>query len=177
MTSDPEGPAGDGAARLTHVDPEGAVRMVDVGDKAVTARRAAASGWIRMRPETLALIRVNGFRKGDVLATARIAGVMAAKRTAELIPLCHPLLLDDVQVAATEDDGLPGVRVTAEIRTTGRTGAEMEAMTAVGVALLTIYDMAKGADRAMEIGGIVLEAKSGGRGGPYARVAGMPPAP
>lgn len=162
--------------RLTHADAAGALRMVDVGDKPVTARQAAASGAIRMRPETLALIRANGLAKGEVIAVARVAAIMGAKRTAELIPLCHSLTLDDVQVSFTLDDGLPGVRVAVEVRTTGRTGAEMEALTAASVALLTIYDMAKAVDRAMEITNVVLEAKSGGASGRYARLDGTGPA-
>lgn len=150
--------------------------MVDVGDKPVTARHAAASGIIRMRAETLALIAANAVAKGDVVATARVAGVMAAKRTAELIPLCHQLTLDDVQVAVTLDERLPGVRVGAQVHTQGRTGAEMEAMTAVAVTLLTIYDMVKAVDREMVIGDIVLERKSGGVSGEYSRLVGTGPA-
>lgn len=165
------------APGLTHVDPAGALRMVDVGDKAVTDRRASASGTIRMRPETLALIRANGLRKGDVVTVARIAGIMASKRAAELIPLCHPLPLDDVQVEIEPDESLPGLRVVVHVRTHGRTGAEMEALTAVSLALLTIYDMAKGADREMVIGEIVLEAKTGGVRGSFSRVDGTSPAP
>ena len=172
--------SGSGAARgpdappaLTHVDDAGAARMVDVGDKPVTDRRATASGTITMRPETLALIEGHAMKKGDVISVARIAGVMGAKRTADLIPLCHPLPLSDVQVAVTPDRALPGLRVTASARTEGRTGVEMEALTAVTVTLLTIYDMAKATDRGMVIGNIVLEAKSGGR----SSVDGTSPAP
>lgn len=161
---------------LSHVGPDGRLRMVDVGDKPVTVRHAAASGIIRMQAETLALIASNAVAKGDVIATARIAGVMAAKRTAELIPLCHQLALDDVQVTVTPDGTLPGLRVEAQVRTQGRTGAEMEALTAVSVTLLTIYDMVKAADRGMVIGDIVLERKTGGVSGEYSRLVGTGPA-
>lgn len=161
---------------MSHVGEDGRLRMVDVGDKPVTTRRAAASGNIRMRRESLALIAANGVSKGDVVATARIAGVMAAKRTAELIPLCHPLALDDVQVVVELDENLPGVRVEAQVRTQGRTGAEMEALTAASVTLLTIYDMVKAVDREMVIGDIVLERKSGGASGEFARLDGTGPA-
>lgn len=161
---------------LTHTGPDGSLRMVDVGDKPVTERRAQATGAIRMQRETLELILANGVSKGDVFSVSRLAGIMAAKRTAELIPLCHTLLLDDVQVGLEPDTALPGIRVTASVRTTGRTGAEMEAMTAVSVALLTIYDMAKGVDRGMVIQDIVLMAKSGGVSGEYARLDGTGPA-
>lgn len=161
---------------LTHVGEDGRLRMVDVGDKPVTTRHAVASGTIRMRGETLALIASNAVAKGDVIATARVAGVMAAKRTAELIPLCHQLSLDDVQVGVALDDGLPGVRVEVRVRTRGKTGAEMEALTAASVTLLTIYDMVKAADREMVIGDIVLERKSGGMSGEYSRLAGTGPA-
>ncbi len=168
--------SGEARGRLTHVSSDGAIRMVDVGDKPVSSRRAVASGSIRMRPESLALIAANGLDKGDVVTTARIAGVMAAKRTAELIPLCHPLVLDDVQVSIELDPTLPGARVVANVATHGRTGAEMEALTAATVTLLTIYDMVKGADREMVIGDIVLDRKSGGRSGEYARLDGTGPA-
>ena len=154
---------------LTHVGPDGAARMVDVSAKPETAREAIAEGVIRMRAETLSAIRGNQLKKGDVLAVARIAGVMAAKRTAELIPLCHPIPLDDLQIAIENEDGLPGIRVTATARSTGRTGVEMEALIAVSVALLTIYDMAKAVDRGMEIGGVALVRKTGGARGDYAR--------
>ena len=154
---------------LTHVDPTGAARMVDVSGKPVTARYARASGCIRMRPETLALIRANELGKGDVLAVARIAGIMAAKRTSELIPLCHPIPLTDVQVALTLDDSLPGIRVEASAKTNSQTGVEMEAITAVSVTLITVYDMAKAIDRAMLIGEISLIEKAGGLGGDYKR--------
>ena len=161
----PDGPSG----RLTHVATSGEARMVDVSAKPETERRAVAEGVIRMRPETLEAIRANQVKKGDVLSVARVAGIMAAKRTAELIPLCHPVPLHDVQIEATAEDNLPGIRVIATARTVGRTGVEMEALTAVTVALLTIYDMAKAIDRGMQIGQIVLIEKSGGTRGDYAR--------
>ena len=150
---------------LTHLDEHGAARMVDVSAKAVTPREATAEGRIAMLPATLAAIRDGLIAKGDVLAVARIAGIMAAKRTADLIPLCHPLPLSGVEVAlALEDDG---IRVTATARTTHTTGVEMEALTAVSVALLTIYDMAKAIDRGMTIAGVRLLAKTGGRSGDW----------
>ena len=150
---------------LTHLDSQGNARMVDVGGKAATARRAVATGRIRMSPAALAAIRDGNAPKGDVLAAARIAGIMAAKKTGDLIPLCHPLALDAVTVEfALEDDG---VRATASASLTGRTGIEMEAMTATSIALLTIYDMAKALDRAMVIEGVRLLAKSGGKSGEW----------
>ncbi|PTM95018.1 cyclic pyranopterin monophosphate synthase MoaC [Mycoplana dimorpha] len=157
------------AGALTHIDASGEANMVDVGDKAETVRVATAEGSVRMRPETLALILEGNAKKGDVIGTARLAGIMAAKQTASLIPLCHPLALTKVTVEITEDHALPGLRVAATAKLTGRTGVEMEALTAVSVACLTIYDMAKAADREMEIGGIRLVAKSGGRSGDYRR--------
>lgn len=150
---------------LTHLDSSGAARMVDVSDKAATAREAVAVGEVVMAEETLALIRSGNAKKGDVLGIARIAGIMAAKRTHELIPLCHPLMLAKVELEVEPDDALPGLRVTARVKTTGQTGVEMEALTAVSVACLTIYDMAKAADRGMRIGGIRLMEKAGGRSG------------
>lgn len=155
--------------RLTHIDSAGEAHMVDVGDKAETVRVAVAEGFVRMRPETLALILEGNARKGDVIGTARLAGIMAAKQTANLIPLCHPLMLTKVSVEITPDEALPGLHLEATAKLTGRTGVEMEALTAVSVACLTIYDMAKAADREMEIGGIRLVAKSGGRSGDYRR--------
>ena len=152
---------------LTHVGPDGEARMVDVSAKAETARVARAGGEIRMTPETLEAIRANAVAKGDVLAVAKVAGVMAAKRTAELIPLCHPLPLTDVDVRIEPDPELPGLRVEATARTVGRTGVEMEALTAVSVTLLTIYDMAKSLDKRMSLGRIRLLEKSGGRSGPW----------
>ncbi len=157
---------------LSHVGESGEARMVDVSGKPDTLRRARATGAIRMRAETLSAIVKAEVKKGDVLGVARIAGVMAAKRTAELIPLCHPLSLTHVEVSLSTDDNLPGVRAEASVSTTGPTGVEMEALTAVSVALLTVYDMAKALDRAMEISDISLAEKSGGRGGDYARVDG-----
>lgn len=155
--------------KLTHVDTEGRPRMVDVGDKPETARTAVAEGVIRMSPEAFDLVARNAGPKGDVLSTAELAGTMGAKRTAELIPLCHPLPLDHVSVRATPDPELPGVHIRATIRTTGRTGVEMEALTAVAVALLTVYDMVKAADRGMEIENVRLVEKTGGRSGEWRR--------
>lgn len=141
--------------------------MVDVGGKAVTERLARAVGAIRMAEETLTRLRENRLAKGDVLTVARIAGVMAAKRTAELIPLCHPIALTHADVALTLDPALPGVRVEATARTSGRTGVEMEALTAATVALLTIYDMAKAVDRGMVLEGVRLVEKTGGASGSW----------
>jgi cyclic pyranopterin monophosphate synthase len=155
---------------LTHVAESGEARMVDVSAKAETRRVARASGMIRMRAATLAAILNAQVKKGDVLGTARIAGVMAAKKTADLIPLCHPLMLDDIQIDLTADESIPGLKVEATVKTMGRTGVEMEALTAVSVALLTVYDMAKALDRGMQISDISLLAKSGGLGGDYARL-------
>jgi cyclic pyranopterin phosphate synthase len=156
---------------LTHFDDAGAARMVDVGDKPVTARRAKASGSVVMQPATLALIRDGKHKKGDVLAVARLAGIMAAKRTGDLIPLCHPLPLDGVTVDFSYRDE-QSLAITAEVRCTGRTGVEMEALTAVSVAALTVYDMCKSVDRVMTIGEIRLEEKDGGRSGHFVRPAG-----
>jgi cyclic pyranopterin monophosphate synthase len=150
-------------AKLTHIDAGGAAVMVDVGDKAVTQRTAVAEGCVVMLPKTLALIRSGTAKKGDVLGVARIAGIMAAKKTHELIPLCHPLLLTKATVELTPDDALPGVRVTATVKVGGQTGVEMEALTAVSVACLTIYDMAKAVDRGMRIEGVRLVEKTGGK--------------
>src|SRR4051812_17129909 len=150
-------------SKLSHVDAEGRARMVDVSAKEETHRVATAGGTIRMKAATLDAIRGNQIAKGDVLGVARIAGIMAAKKTAELIPLCHPLPLHDVDIVLTLDSSLPGVRAQATSRTVGRTGVEMEAMTAVSVALLTVYDMAKAIDREMVIGDIILLAKTGGK--------------
>jgi len=158
-----------GTSSLTHVGADGQANMVDVGDKPETVRVAVAEGFVRMRPETLDLILKGNAKKGDVLATARLAGIMAAKQTANLIPLCHPLMLSKVSVEISADETLPGLRVEAMAKLTGRTGVEMEALTAASVACLTIYDMAKAADREMEIGGIRLARKSGGRSGDYSR--------
>jgi cyclic pyranopterin monophosphate synthase len=152
---------------LTHIDDTGAAVMVDVSGKAVTSRTAIAEGHVVMQPATLDLIRSGGAKKGDVLGVARIAGIMAAKKTHELIPLCHPLLLTKVTLDLAFDDALPGIRITATVRVGGQTGVEMEALTAVSVACLTIYDMAKAADKAMRIGGIQLLEKTGGKSGDY----------
>ena len=154
-------------ADLTHFDQDGRARMVDVGSKPATSRRAVAAGQITMAGETLEKIRSGGFGKGDVLAVARIAGIMGAKQTASLIPLCHPLGLDHVALDLALDDDLPGVNITATCQVTGRTGIEMEAMTAVSVAALTIYDMCKAVDRSMQIGAIRLTHKSGGKSGDF----------
>ncbi|WP_411035570.1 cyclic pyranopterin monophosphate synthase MoaC [Shinella sp. BYT-45] len=159
----------DDGRSLTHIDASGEANMVDVGDKAETVRIAVAEGFIRMAPATLDLILKGDAKKGDVIGTARLAGIMAAKQTSSLIPLCHPLMLTKVAVEIREDRALPGLRVEATAKLTGRTGVEMEALTAVSVACLTVYDMAKAADREMEIGGIRLREKSGGRSGDYKR--------
>lgn len=152
---------------LTHIGASGEAHMVDVGDKAETVRSATAEGLVRMQPETLATILAGDAKKGDVIGTARLAGIMAAKQTASLIPLCHPLMLTKVVVDITPDEALPGLRVRATAKLTGRTGVEMEALTAVSVACLTIYDMAKAVDKAMEIGGIRLIEKTGGKSGDF----------
>ncbi|EPE98713.1 molybdenum cofactor biosynthesis protein C [Rhizobium grahamii CCGE 502] len=141
--------------------------MVDVGDKVETTRVATAEGHVKMAAATLDLIRAGNAKKGDVIGTARLAGIMAAKQTSNLIPLCHPLMLTKVSVDITEDADLPGLRVTATVKLTGKTGVEMEALTAVSVACLTIYDMAKAADKAMVIGSIRLVEKSGGKSGDF----------
>ena len=152
---------------LTHIDEQGRSRMVDVGDKPVTSRTATASGFVRMSPNTVAAIREHRTPKGDPLEAARIAGLMAAKKTAELIPLCHPLPLNHAEV---ELELRPeGISIVATARTDGRTGVEMEALTAVSVAALTLYDMCKAIDRGMTIGEIRLESKTGGRSGDYKR--------
>ncbi|MCM2399645.1 cyclic pyranopterin monophosphate synthase MoaC [Rhizobium sp. S153] len=152
---------------LTHISASGEAHMVDVGDKTDTVRIATAEGHVRMARETLETIRVGNAKKGDVIATARIAGIMAAKQTSNLIPLCHPLMLSKVTVDITEDPALPGLRVVATTKLTGKTGVEMEALTAVSVACLTIYDMAKAIDKAMEIGGVRLVEKIGGKSGHF----------
>jgi cyclic pyranopterin phosphate synthase len=154
-------------SKLSHVDDEGEARMVDVSNKAVTARTAAAEGFISMAPETLALLQSGAAPKGDVLATARIAGIMAAKRTHELIPLCHPLNLTKVVVNLEPTETPVGVRVTSEVKLTGQTGVEMEALTAVSVACLTLYDMLKAVDRDMTIERVRVTHKAGGRSGEY----------
>lgn len=151
--------------KLTHLDPEGRARMVDVGHKPDTERIAVARGEIQMKRETLALIRDGQIKKGDVLTVAQIAGISASKRTAELIPLCHPLPLNKVDVDLALDDSLPGVVITATAKTIGKTGVEMEALTAVSVAALTVYDMAKAAEKTMRIQNIRLIEKHGGQSG------------
>lgn len=150
--------------QLTHVDESGKARMVDVSGKPVTERMARARGVILMRLETLEQIRTNQISKGDVLGVARVAGILAAKRTAELVPLCHQIPLTDVRIEFELDQNLPGVRVEATARTAAQTGVEMEALVAVSVSLITLYDMAKGVDKGMEMGQISLIEKRGGKG-------------
>jgi cyclic pyranopterin phosphate synthase len=159
-------------AGLTHIRPDGQADMVDVGSKAETERVAVAEGSVVMRAETLDMILAGNAKKGDVIGVARIAGIMAAKKTHELIPLCHPLLLTKISVVIEPDAALPGLRVTATARVTGKTGVEMEALTAASVACLTIYDMAKAVDREMELTGIRLVEKSGGKSGDFRRAEG-----
>ena len=151
--------------KLTHLDDSGRAQMVDVGDKPDTERLAIASGEVVMKQATLDLIRDGAIKKGDVLTVAQIAGIAAAKRTAELIPLCHPLPITHIEVALSLDDTLPGVVIMASVKTTGKTGVEMEALTAVSVAALTVYDMAKAAEKTMKIQNIRLVEKHGGRSG------------
>ena len=155
------------ANSLSHLDESGSARMVDVSEKAVTSRTAIAEGFIAMAPATLALVTTGTAKKGDVLATARIAGIMAAKRTHELIPLCHPLAISKATVGFETSAQPCGIRVTAEVKVGGQTGVEMEALTAASVACLTLYDMLKAVDRGMIIGGIRLLEKTGGRSGAY----------
>ncbi len=157
--------------KLSHLDEAGRARMVDVGDKPVTERTAEAEGSVRMSLEAFQLVAANAVEKGDVLTVAEIAGTLAAKRTGELIPLCHPLGLDHVAVEASLDAGLPGVRVRATAKARGRTGVEMEALTAVAVACLTVYDMAKALDRGMVVDDVRLVAKTGGTRGDWRRPA------
>ncbi|MFG6561354.1 cyclic pyranopterin monophosphate synthase MoaC [Sulfitobacter sp. 1A15299] len=152
---------------LTHFDAEGDAHMVDVSEKAVTSRVAKAESYIKMAPETLDIITEGRAKKGDVLGVARLAGIMAAKRTADLIPLCHPLPITKVSVDLTPDPALPGIRILATVKTTGQTGVEMEALTAASVTALTVYDMAKAVDKAMEIGGTRVVLKDGGKSGRY----------
>lgn len=156
-------------AGLTHIDADGRARMVDVSDKPATTREAVAEGRLRMEPETLVLALSGGGEKGDVRAVAEIAGVMAAKRTADLIPMCHPLMLSSVKVAVEPLEDRTGLGVVARVRTTGQTGVEMEALTAASVALLTLYDMLKAVDRGMTIEGVRLLAKIGGKSGDWSR--------
>ena len=153
------------SSKLTHLDDSGQARMVDIGDKPDTSRIAIAKGEIVMRKETLALIEANSIAKGDVLGVSQMAGIMGAKKTADLIPLCHPLPLNQVAVDFEIDQDLPGVIITATAKTTGKTGVEMEALTAVAIAALTIYDMAKAAEKTMRIQNIRLVEKHGGRSG------------
>jgi cyclic pyranopterin phosphate synthase len=152
---------------LTHFDKAGQAHMVEVSEKSVTDRIATASGWIKMLPETLALIESGTAKKGDVLGIARLAGIMGAKKTADLIPLCHPLPITKVAVELVPDADLPGVRIEATVKTPGQTGVEMEALTAASTAALTVYDMCKAVDRGMEIGGIKVMLKDGGKSGRY----------
>ena len=154
-------------AELTHFDGDGQAHMVDVSEKPVTARVAMAESWVKMLPETFDLMSKGDAKKGDVLAVARLAGIMGAKRTADLIPLCHPLPITKVAMELTPDPDLPGVRITATVKTNGQTGVEMEALTAASTAALTVYDMLKAVDRAMEIGGIRVRLKDGGKSGRY----------
>jgi cyclic pyranopterin monophosphate synthase len=156
-----------GSKKLTHLGARGQARMVDVSQKPATEREAVAEGRVVMAPKTLDLVRKGNAKKGDVLGAARIAGIQAAKRTHELIPLCHPLALSQIEVDATPDARLPGIKVTARVKVSGKTGVEMEALTAVSVACLTIYDMVKAVERGMRIEGIRLIEKRGGRSGHY----------
>ena len=157
--------------KLTHFNEQGDVHMVDVGDKVVSKRRAIAEGWISMQPETLEMIRSGDHKKGDVLGVARIAGIMAAKKTSDLIPLCHPLMLTSITVDMSLDADSNSVRCEVCAETSERTGVEMEALTALQVALLTIYDMCKAVDRGMEMRNIRLVHKSGGKSGDWNRAA------
>jgi cyclic pyranopterin phosphate synthase len=159
-------------SKLTHLNPRGEAHMVDVGAKPVTEREAVAEGTIRMRAETLALILEGGHKKGDVLAVARVAGIMAAKKTAELIPLCHPIQITAIEVELTPREQESAVQARATVRTQSQTGVEMEALTAVEIALLTIYDMCKAVDREMTLTDIRLLSKSGGRSGDWSRAPG-----
>ena len=154
-------------AELTHFDAAGQAHMVYVSDKPVTDRVAVAEGWVRMRPETLALVTAGTAKKGDVLGIARLAGIMGAKKTADLIPLCHPLAITKVTLDLVPDADLPGVRITATVKTTGQTGVEMEALTAVSVAALTVHDMLKAAEKTIEIGGIRVVLKDGCKSGRF----------
>jgi cyclic pyranopterin phosphate synthase len=154
---------------MTHFDEAGRARMVDISGKPVTQRMARAQGVIRMKRDTLSAIRSGVTKKGDVLAVSRIAGIMAAKRTADLIPLCHPIPLTDVDLTIELDDDLPGARVTSTAKTTAQTGVEMEAIVAASVTLLTLFDMVKGLDRTLEIGEITVTEKLGGKSGHWVR--------
>lgn len=154
---------------MSHFDESGRARMVDISAKPVTERLARAQGVIRMRPETLAAIREGVTRKGDVTSVARVAGILAAKRTAELIPLCHPIPLTDIDLTIEADESLPGLRVTGSAKTAAQTGVEMEAVVAVSVTLITIFDMVKGLDRDLVIGEISIVEKQGGKSGHWVR--------
>ena len=156
--------------KLTHIDDSGRAHMVDVGDKPESERLAIARGEVLMKKETLALIRAGTMEKGDVLTVAQIAGISAAKRTADLIPLCHPLSITAIDVTLNLDDGLPGVIISATVKTTGKTGVEMEALTAVSIAALTVYDMAKAVEKTMKIQNIRLIEKHGGQSGDVVNV-------
>ena len=152
---------------LTHFDQKGDAHMVDVSEKDVTARIATAVSYVKMKPETLAIIQEGSAKKGDVLGVARLAGIMAAKRTADLIPLCHPLPIAKVSIDLAPDTDLPGIRIAATVKTTGQTGVEMEALTAASVTALTVYDMTKAVDKGMEIGGVRVTLKDGGKSGRF----------
>ena len=152
---------------LTHFDATGAAHMVDVSEKDNTDRVAVAKAWIRMRPETFGIITEGRAKKGDVVGVARLAGIMAAKRTSDLIPLCHPLPITKVSIDLEPDPNLPGLQISATVKTTGQTGVEMEALTAASTAALTVYDMAKAVDKGMEIGGLRVVLKDGGKSGRY----------
>ena len=153
--------------KLTHFDEAGQAHMVDVSDKPVTDRIATAQAWVKMLPQTLEMVEQGSTKKGDVLGIARLAGIMGAKQTADLIPLCHPLPITKVTVDLTPDPTLPGVRITATVKTTGQTGVEMEALTAVSIAALTVHDMVKAVQKDMEIGGIRVTLKDGGKSGRF----------
>jgi cyclic pyranopterin phosphate synthase len=163
--------ASDPTDKLTHLGADGAANMVDVVDKSDTVREAVAEGFVAMTTETLETILAGNAKKGDVIATARIAGIMAAKKTHELIPLCHPLMLSKISIEIEPDPDLPGLRVEALARLSGKTGVEMEALTAASIACLTIYDMAKAIDKGMEIGPVRLISKTGGKSGTWTRSA------
>ena len=152
-------------SNLSHFDADGQAHMVDVSGKAITDRIATAQSWIKMTPQTLDLIKQGTAQKGDVLGIARLAGIMAAKKTSDLIPLCHPLPITKVTVDLTPDDALPGVQITATVKTSGQTGVEMEALTAASTAALTVYDMVKAVQKDMEIGGLRVTLKDGGKSG------------
>lgn len=172
MTKDSSIPSKSSASSLSHLDAEGQAQMVNVSAKAVTARQAVALAKVRMLPETLDAIAAGNAPKGDVLGTARLAGIMAAKQTAHLIPLCHPLPLTKVEVVITLDEDLPGYQIRAEVKTTAETGVEMEALTAVSIAALTLYDMAKALEKSIQIEQIYLVSKTGGKSGDYQADAG-----